>query len=191
MPTPCRLLPLLVAVLSLPACSSDTGDSSDDTATTGPTTSSTSTPTEATTGAQAEWDECTEISISVSVTQTLAEGPAPEPAGGPIADGTYALTAYEVHGAAVLTSDIKSDVYAFAAPGYQLRNANAALSGTFTTAATTLSLTSECRCNAVLATCNEVIEMGELAYTATPTELKTFSGYINGGTAVATYTLQE
>lgn len=188
--TPCRLLPLLVAVLSLPACSSDTGDSSDDAATTGTTTSSTSTPTEATTGTTTEWDECTEISLTVSVTQTLADGPAPEPAGGPIADGTYALTAYEVHGAAVLTSDIKSDVYAFAAPGYQFRNTNTALSGTFTAAATTLSLTSECRCNAALATCNDTIEMGELTYTATPTQLQTFSNYINGGTAVATYTLQ-
>ena len=139
----------------------------------------------------AEWDHCTQIALEPpSIEQTVGSGPVPVAAGGAITDGTYVLNSYSVFGASALTEDTRAGVLRFAAPAYQIRRGGLAVSGTFTTATTELSLTATCACPAAVGMCNSDVEMATYPYTATATQVVLFTDYINGCTAVSTYTKQ-
>ena len=137
------------------------------------------------------WDECTEITLTVpEVTQVEGTGNEPVPEGGLIADGTYVLTAYEVYGASVLTSDRPGGIRAFSAPGLQILTDSSSFAGPFSTAGSTLAFISECDCTRVNDTCSDALRTVSLEYTATGDTFLAFSPYINGGTSVSTYTRQ-
>lgn len=187
-----RALGCLAAVLL--ACG-DGGDDSDtsSTSTTLVTGTSGDVPTTggATTGAGvAEWDECTQIAVvPPEVSQTAAVGIIPQAVGGTIADGVYVLTSYEVFAAAGLTPDGVSGVLRFDGAGYQRGSLDDAASGTFSTAGAELSFTAACTCTA--GGCDMTAQApATQPYTAFEGTVLLFSDYVNGGTALATYTLR-
>jgi len=193
-----RATGLLVAILV--ACG-DSGDSTTSASTTDastsgdtPTTSAAPTSTTDTTtgGGVGAWDQCTQITVEpLEVSQIMAVGIIPQPAGGAIADGTYLLTSYEVFGSAGLTSDTLSGVLVFAGPAYQVGTLNVAANGTVSTAGSDLTLTAECSCSRVLGDCDMTVQTPVTQpYTFFEDTLLLFSDYINGGTALATYKKQ-
>lgn len=192
-----RATGLLVAILV--ACG-DSGDSTTSASTTDagtsgvtPTTSAgTSTGGTSTGGGVGDWDQCTQITIEpLEVSQIMAVGIIPQPAGGAIADGTYLLTSYEVFGSAGLTSDTLSGVLVFAGPAYQVGTLNVAANGTVSAAGSDLTLTAECSCSRVLGDCDMTVQTPVTQpYTFFEDTLLLFSDYINGGTALATYKKQ-
>lgn len=187
---------LLVALL-LACGDSGGGDGGTDATTTavGTTTAVPTTgddTTTATTGAPAEWDECTQIGLEPpEVQQTAAVGIIPQAVGGAIADGTYVLSKYEVFGATGLTSDTLSGALTFSSPAFQLRTLDDTAHGTFTTAGSDLTRTVECACSRALAACEMSTQTPTThPYSAFDDTLLVFSDYINGGTALATYIKQ-
>ncbi len=194
-----RAAGLLVAILI--ACG-DSGDSTTSASTTDastsgdtPTTSAAPTSTTDTTtddSGVGAWDQCTQITVEpLEVSQIMAVGIIPQPAGGAIADGTYLLTTYEVFGSAGLTSDTLSGVLVFAGPAYQVGTLDVAANGTVSTAGSDLTLTAECSCSRVLGDCDMTVQTPVTQpYTFFEDTLLLFSDYINGGTALATYKKQ-